>query len=608
MMREIEAIRSLLPLLKHYRWTIPVVVSLWIASSILEGFGISLLIPFLQSFEPTATQTANANALIRFLNQLFGHWPMQQRMIMIPLCIFGCILLKNGLTYGNTVLQSWVNTRIGDRLRSRTFRQFLSVSDRYLESHDYSQLSNLLGTETWNTSRAIAMLFNLVANACTVFVFVVMLQLIAWQLTLLVGLVIGLVSLGIQFVTRSAKRLGQQAIDANTDLAARMWEGLSGMRVIRAFGREPYEQERFDRASRQVQRTFMKLDRVSAAITPLYEVLSALVLLSILAIALLQNQASLPTLLTFLFILYRLQPQVQQFETARVGLLSWSSSVREMTAFLDCSDKPYIRSGSLPVPGLQQGISFQHVAFQYNPHDPPALQDITVEIPRGQTTAFVGPSGAGKSTLINLICRFYEPTEGVIYVDDRPLQTLNLVDWRNQIAIVSQDVYVFNASVRENIAYGRLDATEAEIIEAARLANADEFIRQLPQGYNTRVGDRGIRLSGGQRQRIALARAIVRDPEILILDEATNALDSISEHLIQDALNTLSQNRTVIAIAHRLSTIEHADQIIVLEHGRVVEHGTPERLLQCKGLFAHLYALQNGTAQKRASPTEHQPL
>ncbi|MEJ1938356.1 ATP-binding cassette domain-containing protein, partial [Nostoc sp. NIES-2111] len=208
----------------------------------------------------------------------------------------------------------------------------------------------------------------------------------------------------------------------------------------------------------------------------------------------------------------------------------------------------------------------------------------------------VGPSGAGKSTIIGLICRFYNLEIGEIYIDDYPLKELNLRDWREQIAIVSQDVHMFSTTVLANIAYGRLDATEEEVIAAAKLANAHQFISELPQGYDTKVGDRGVRLSGGQRQRIALARAIVRNPEILILDEATNALDSISEHLIQEALNTLSDNRTVIVIAHRLATIEQADKIIVLNAGQVVEQGNLQDLLKLNGLFAQLYDLQHRSA------------
>lgn len=593
-MREVEAIRSLLPLLQRYQWAIPVVVSLGLLSSALEGFGISLLIPFLQSFDP-ATQSTSSNLLIGFLNRLFGQFPTPQRLVIIPCCIFGCILLKNGLIYSNTLLLSWLNARVGHQLRSKVFQQLLSVSDRGLEEYDYSQLSNLLTTETWNTTRALGYLFNLIANLCTLLVFILILQLISWQLTLIVGLVMGSISVCIQWVTRAAKQVGQQAVAANTILAGRMWEGLTGMRAIRAFGREVYEQERFDHASHRVQQAFLKLDVISAAINPMYEVLSALVLLTLLAIALSQNQVSLPTLLTFLFILYRLQPQVQQLDVSRVGLLSWSSAVQEVTEFLRRDNKDYIVSGTHPFRGLQHSLSFHEVSFAYNQQDKLALNPISFEIPSGKTTAIVGPSGAGKSTLINIICRFYEPTTGAVYADDRPLAELDLATWRDRIAIVSQEVYIFNATVRENIAYGRLDATDTEIVAAAQLANAEPFIQNLPQGYETPVGDRGLRLSGGQRQRIALARAIVRNPEILILDEATNALDSISENLIQDALNTLSQNRTVIVIAHRLATIEHADQIIVLQEGRLVEQGNLERLLNQNQLFAQLYRLQNRT-------------
>ena len=592
-MREITAIRSLLPLLKPNRWALPVVVSLGILSSGLEGFGISLLIPFLQSFDPGSANSARSNMLVGFLYGLFGNLPAPQRFVVIPVCIFVCIALKNGLSYGNSLLLSWLTARIGHRLRSRVFRQLLTVSDRYLEKQEYSKLSNLLTTETWNTTRALGHLFGLISSFCTLLVFVVILQLLSWQLTVGVGLVICAISLCIRRVTRSAKSVSEQAVVANTILAGRMWEGLTGMRVIRTFGREEYEQTRFDRASHQVRQTFLKLDVISAAINPLYEVLSALVLLALLAIALSQNQISMPSLLTFLFILYRLQPQVQQMDSARVGLLSWSGSVQEVTKFLRQDDKPYILSGSVPFRGLRHNLIFREVSFEYNPQDKPALERLSFEIPQGKTTAIVGPSGAGKSTLINLICRFYEPTEGSLYADDYPLAELNLADWRDRIAVVSQDVYIFNATVRENIAYGRLDATDAEVVEAARLANAEQFIYELPQGFDTRVGDRGFRLSGGQRQRLALARAIVRNPEILILDEATNSLDSISETLIQDALNTLSQNRTVIVIAHRLSTIEHADQILVLKDGHLIEQGDLKRLLKHDQLFAQLYRLQN---------------
>jgi subfamily B ATP-binding cassette protein MsbA len=242
-------------------------------------------------------------------------------------------------------------------------------------------------------------------------------------------------------------------------------------------------------------------------------------------------------------------------------------------------------------------ISLESVSFQYNSQRDLALRDISIVIPQGKTTALVGPSGAGKSTLVNLICRFYEVTEGEILADGRPLRELDLASWRSRIAIVSQQSYIFNATIMENIAYGRLDATEEEVVAAAKQAHAHEFIQPLTRGYDTCVGEQGIRLSGGQRQRIALARAIARNPDILILDEATSSLDIISENLIQEALNALKQDRTVIIIAHRFSTIEQADEIIVLKDGCVVEQGHLRNLMQLNGLFAGLYRLQHSNTK-----------
>jgi subfamily B ATP-binding cassette protein MsbA len=241
---------------------------------------------------------------------------------------------------------------------------------------------------------------------------------------------------------------------------------------------------------------------------------------------------------------------------------------------------------------VETGVVFDNVSLHYGCEKGPALDQVTCSIDIGETTALVGPSGAGKSSLISLICRFYDPSMGRLLIDGIPLQELNLTWWRSQIAVVSQDIFLFNSTVAENIAYGKLNATREELVEAARKAHALEFIENLPDGFETVLGDGGLRLSGGQRQRLALARAFVRDPQILILDEATNSLDLISEKVIQDALEEFGHGRTVLIIAHRISTIEHADKVIVLDAGRVIESGSVRQLLARDGLFSRFYALQ----------------
>lgn len=592
-MKELAVIKQLLPLIRLYPWAIPAIVVLGVLASLFEGLGISLFIPVLQTLMQDEPPSGASGSLLQHLLRLTENIPANDRLWMLPTIILGCILIKNGFSYSNVVLSAWLNSRISHRLRSQVFQQLLSVSNSYLAMQESGRLMNTLAGETWRVGQAVTALIQLITTVCTTVVYTTLLLLISWRLTLVIGIVMGGISLTIQFITRQIKTLGQKAVEINADLGVRMYEGLTGMQTIRAFGREPYEQRQFDRASARVQNIMLRLDMLSGMVQPLYEVLSALLVLTILVLGLLQDRAALPTMLTFLFMLYRLQPQMQQIDGYRTKLQSMAGSIEDVLSLLDRSNKPYLRSGSIPFRGLQQQMSLQSVSFYYPNQEEPALNALSLTIPAGKTTALVGPSGSGKSTLVNLICRFYDPNEGEIWIDDHPLPSLELCSWRSHIAIVSQDIHIFNASVAENIMYGRLEATRSEIIEAAKQAHIHELIQELPQGYDTPVGDRGMRLSGGQRQRIALARAIVRNPNILILDEATNALDSISEHLIQEALDLFSRDRTVIVVAHRLSTIEHADQIVVLKNGHIVERGNRDRLLHQKGLFAQMYQLQN---------------
>lgn len=581
--------------IERQSWLIPLIILLGIISAFAEGLGISLFIPLLEDFiTQEEVFSFHHNHLLHTLDQLSAHLPEDSRLFWLSFIIFACILLKTGILYTNTVLLSWFNASLGHRLRSQIFHQLLHVGYGFLEVTDSGKLINTLAAETWQVERAVSVSLGLISSGGTILIFVLLLLLISWRLTLLAAIAMIVISTLVQFLTRHVKTLGKQAVVINEVLTRHMWEGLAGMRVIRAFGQEHYEQRQFDRASQQVQRVFFRLDVWSGLVDPLSEAFSAALLLIILSLSLNQYAAgSLPVFLTFVFVLYRLQPQVKMMDGCRVALLSLDASVEAVEALLDPADKPYTRSGSMRYARLQNAIALECVSFRYAPDQPLALRQVSLQIPRGKTTALVGPSGAGKSTLIDLLCRLYEPTAGTIRVDRHPLHQLNLKDWRAQMAMVSQDVYLFDTSIRDNIMYGRLDASEDDIVAAAVQAHAHDFILQLPEGYDTKVGDRGTSLSGGQRQRIALARAILRNPDILILDEATNALDSIAESLIQEALETLSRDRTVIVVAHRLSTIERADQIIVLQEGQIVEQGTLPELLKREGLFTQMYRLQH---------------
>ncbi len=591
-MKELVIAKKLSPFLRIYPWAAPTIVMLGVASSLAEGLGISLLIPFLTSLDSEQLPADGAQSYLRFYYQLLEGFDPDVRPFVISALIFGAILLKVLTAYLCTVQVGWLNSRIVHRLRCDAFAQLMTLAQQFWDTSLGGDALNTLNQEIGDTGAAINYLIWLTVNLCMIVTFGMLLLLISWPLTLIAVLVLGMISLVIRRLTRQADSLGEQSLIANVQLQQAALEAINGMRTIRAFGRELYEQRQFGHVSKRVRDSSFRLQMLSAIIEPVSEGLAVILLVGLMLITL-WTQLSLPVLVTMIFMLYRLQPQVKQFDTTRTELLALNSSIDKLMAFLDPAGKPYICSGSVPYEGLEQAIVLQSVNFAYGSQDRPAVQDVSITIRQGETTALVGPSGAGKSTLVSLICRFYDFTAGQIEVDGQPISSLRLTDWRNSIALVSQDVHIFSTTVGENIAYGSIGATQAEIIAAAKQANAHDFICELPQDYDTLAGDRGVRLSGGQRQRIAIARAILRDPDILILDEATNALDSLSENLIQEALYRLSKDRTVIVIAHRLATIEHADQIVVLEEGKLKELGTFEQLLSTQGLFAQLYQLQH---------------
>lgn len=591
MLAFLRPLKALLPTVGLPRWwVLLLMLFLGLLTAWSEGLSIWLLIPLVQN-QMGVTNFGGVGKLA----QLFGGMPVEQRLLSVGLCILFFIVLKNVLNFCYSVLFQRVNHSISHQLRSGIVQQLLRVGQSYLDTHDSGKLLNTLGNETWRASAAFTVLANMIINVCMVLTLGILLLVISWKLAVVTGLFLLFMSLVIQKLTRNAKLLGGEATAANGNLSQRSVETFQGLRLIRAFGNERYEQNRFDAASREVSKAFWNMDRICALVQPLSEVMIAPLLLGILVVTTIHNPTQLASSVTFLVLLYRLHPRVKQLDSDRVTLNALSASLEEIRTLLDKTDKPYTPSGRQVLHTIKRGITFENVSLLYESGTRLALTNVDCTIDLGQTTALVGPSGAGKSSLISLICRFYDPTSGSVSVDGNPMPEIDLAWWRNQIGVVSQDVFLFNATVAQNIRYGKLDASRAELMEAARRAHALEFIENLPSGFDTILGDQGIRLSGGQRQRLALARAFIRNPQILILDEATNSLDLISEEVVQDALEEFGRDRTVVMIAHRISTIERASKIIVLDAGKIVETGSTEELLQHAGLFARLYALQQPT-------------
>jgi len=585
--------RTLRFLMRLYpAWALPVVLVLGLVSYGLEGIGISLFIPLLQTLNGGALPNFPGMSMFGWIvTPLAGLDPVE-RTVALGGFIFICVLAKNLIVYGNSVLHALLNARITHHLRVAIVQQLLALSHSYIEGKQSGQLMNSLATETWRTASALGALIGLLVSACAVAVLSTLLVIISWRITMIVAVCTIAISLVTRLATPKIAELGRRAVAVNTELANRIWRLFGGMKVIRAFGRETHELNHFDHASRLVRDTFFRLDAVSAVSGPLHEILSVLLLLAIFIYGAVGDRASLPIIAAFTMVLFRLQPQARNIGSAWTALSGASAAVREVMWLLDPADKTYIRSGPVAISNLTRAIEFDRVTFTYPGSGHPALRNVSVTIPAGRTTALAGPSGAGKTTLVNLICRFYDADAGAIRMDGEPIEHLDIASWRNAVGIVSQDIYVFGASVRENIAYGCPEAGHERIVEAARLADAHEFIMELPRGYETRIGDGGLSLSGGQRQRIALARAIVRNPRILVLDEATNSLDSLSEQVVHAALEHFRRDRTIIVIAHRLSTIERSDGVIVLDHGQVVQEGDPRALIAETGLFQRMYGAQ----------------
>lgn len=484
----------------------------------------------------------------------------------------------------------WVGLRVVHDIRIAMFDRLQELSVYYYTRHKSGELISRTANDTMLVERAVStVLGDLVRQP---FVLIFLLVVLVWLDPVLAVLSLVVFPICILPVAQFGKRVRRNAREAQSklaDIVSILQESIAGVRVVKAFGMEPYERKRFAEQCRSVFSRLMKVAKAKAAIEPIIVEISIIGISLILVYAHLTDMA-METFFTFGLALVALYEPVKKLSRVHLTIQQSSAAADRIFEVLDEHVSVSNRPGAVPLAGPVSLIEFANVKFAYEQE--PVLRDISFEVRPGECVAFVGSSGSGKTTLVSLLPRFFDPDAGMIRVNGRDIREYTLESLRKEIGLVTQDTFLFNDTIASNIAYGRMDADRTAIEEAARKAHAHDFITALPEGYETIVGDRGVRMSGGQCQRLAIARAILRNPPIMILDEATSALDTESERLVQAALDELMSHRTVFAIAHRLSTIQHANRIIVLDKGRIAETGTHDELLKKSGLYRYLYDLQ----------------
>lgn len=523
---------------------------------------------------------------------------MERDMAMLNLIAGGIIVVfffRGVFYYGQSYLVSFVGQRVVIDIREALFEKFQRMPLAYFDRHQTGEIMSYVTNDVQALQNALVdKLIEFVTEASILIGSIVLMFYLDWKLTLITLITVPLVGQAMKIFGRKLKKSGTVIQERLADINSLLQESIAAVRVVKSFVRERYEIERFRRQNELNFQAEMKNVQLSSLLTPTVEFLAAITVTIILWIGgyeVVQGEITAGSLVAFLTYAVNLANPVKRIGRIYGAVQRAMAAADRVFDVIDMEETIHDKEGAVPLPEIEGRVAVKDVSFSYK-EGAPALSHVSLEASPGQLVAFVGPSGAGKSTIANLIPRFYEVNEGVIEIDGHDVRDVTLDSLREQIGIVPQETMLFSSSVRENIRYGRLDATDEEIEEAARAANAEEFILQLPQGYETKIGERGLNLSGGQRQRIAIARAILKNPRILILDEATSALDTESEKIVQAALDKLMVGRTSFAIAHRLSTIFNADCIYVIDGGCIVEQGTHAELLAAGGLYSTLYNIQ----------------
>jgi subfamily B ATP-binding cassette protein MsbA len=520
----------------------------------------------------------------------------EQMLLVLPLALLGVATLKAVFSYGVGYLMAYVGNRVVADIRQELFQRLMRLSVGFHDTNTSGRLvSRVVNDVGMMANAASSVVKDIFQNGLTFLAMVGVILYQNWRLAAISLVVIPLSGLTMVRVGKRLKRLATSGQEQMGDMASTLQETFAGIRVVKAFGREEAEAERFKERNQAFLSTTLKSNQVWALGHSHMEIIGVVGVATIIWCGgyLVIHEAMTPgAFFSFMAAMFMAYTPVKKLSGANNLIQQALAAAERVFDVLDLETEQSQNRGTLSLAGISRAIEFQGVSLRYENQTAPALTDVDLTIKPGEVVALVGSSGSGKTTLVSLLPRFYEPTRGGIFIDGLPLTSYELKSLRAHIGIVSQEIVLFDDTVRNNIAFGRFGAGQADVEQAARSAYAHDFILRLPKGYDTVIGERGLKLSGGERQRLAIARAILRDPPLLILDEATSALDTESERIVQLALANLMKNRTTLVIAHRLSTIQNADRIVVLDRGTIVEMGSHDELLSRGGVYRRLHAMQ----------------